>query len=138
MSLSLISGSSFCWFCLLLLLLPLLPLLPLLINSSLFLPFLSLSCRGHGGSTPKASEKLEYSQTDAIVEDIPSLVECVRKATGSPPRFYVTHSWGGVMLNSYFARFPDQIRTVQAVVNVGSKRRVTAQNLKVSFFVDLV
>jgi len=72
------------------------------------------------------------------VEDIPSLVEFVRKATGSPPRFYVTHSWGGVLLNSYFARFPDQARTAQAVVNVGSKRTVRAKNAEVSLYVDLV
>jgi len=67
------------------------------------------SCRGPGDSVPKLSEKIQYSQTDSIVEDIPALVEGVRKITGSPPRFYVTHSWGGVLLNSYFARFPDHV-----------------------------
>jgi len=95
------------------------------------------SCRGHGDSVPKLSEKIQYSQTDSIVEDIPALVEGVRKITGSPPRFYVTHSWGGVLLNSYFARFPDQVHVTQAVVNVGTKRRVMAQNLEVSLKVKL-
>jgi len=85
--------------------------------------------RGHGECTPKIRDKIPYSQNDSIVEDIPVYMESVKKLTGNYPNFIVTHSWGGVIFNSYLSRFPEMIKYIKAAVHFGSKRNIRTKNL---------
>ena len=78
--------------------------------------------RGRGGSIPKISANSEFGQTESILEDIPTMLNFIKTKIGKFPRFFVAHSWGGVLLNSYLARFPEQINQVDACVYFGTKR----------------
>ncbi|MBD1583783.1 alpha/beta fold hydrolase [Pseudoalteromonas sp. S16_S37] len=78
--------------------------------------------RGRGLSLPEISANSNYGQTEAIMEDIPAMLDYICKHSGGFPRFWVAHSWGGVLMNSYFARFCDAIEKVDACVYFGSKR----------------
>jgi predicted alpha/beta hydrolase len=78
--------------------------------------------RGRGKSLPAISANSQYGQTEAILEDIPAMVELIKQHSGEFPRFWVAHSWGGVLMNSYFARFVESIKQVDACVYFGTKR----------------
>ncbi|WMN62243.1 alpha/beta hydrolase (plasmid) [Pseudoalteromonas xiamenensis] len=78
--------------------------------------------RGRGKSIPNIGPGHSYGQTEAILEDIPTMLEGIKGLRGKYPRFWVAHSWGGVLMNSYFARFPEMISHVDACVYFGSKR----------------
>ncbi|CCQ10145.1 Esterase/lipase/thioesterase family protein [Pseudoalteromonas luteoviolacea B = ATCC 29581] len=78
--------------------------------------------RGRGKSEPNIASNHPYGQTESILEDIPTMLEGIKSRTGCYPKFWVAHSWGGVLLNSVFARFPNLVNTVDACVYFGSKR----------------
>lgn len=78
--------------------------------------------RGRGQSKPAISKHAKYGQTEAIIEDIPAYIKKITALEGKPAQYWVAHSWGGVLMNSVFARFPDYIDDVKACVYFGSKR----------------
>jgi predicted alpha/beta hydrolase len=78
--------------------------------------------RGRGESKPLISQESKYGQTESIVEDIPAFINEIIKLEGKKPDFWVAHSWGGVLMNSVFARFPSYLDDVNACVYFGSKR----------------
>ncbi len=78
--------------------------------------------RGRGESKPNINANSEYGQNEAIQEDIPHFLAEIARQTGKNPPYWVAHSWGGVLLNSYMARFPEVISTVSACAYFGSKR----------------
>ncbi|ESP94517.1 alpha/beta fold hydrolase [Pseudoalteromonas luteoviolacea] len=81
-----------------------------------------LDLRGRGESVPPISKGHDYGQTESIVEDVPAAVVFISKLLGERPKFWVAHSWGGVIMNSVFARFPEEIKYVDACAYFGSKR----------------
>lgn len=78
--------------------------------------------RGRGQSKPVISKHTKYGQTEAIVEDIPAFINKITELENRPAKYWVAHSWGGVLMNSAFARFPQYIDDVNACVYFGSKR----------------
>ena len=78
--------------------------------------------RGRGESYPAISAQSDYGQTEAIVEDIPAMLEFIKDKTGYFPKFWIAHSWGGVLLNSYLARTPEHKQFVSACAYFGTKR----------------
>ncbi len=78
--------------------------------------------RGRGESKPLIGPDSDYGQTEAIVEDMPAFINKITEHHGRFPEYWVAHSWGGVLMNSYFARFPEQIAKVRACAYFGSKR----------------
>lgn len=78
--------------------------------------------RGRGESRPAISPRSQYGQTEAITEDIPAYIAKIKELEGAPPAYWVAHSWGGVLMNSVFARFPDYINEVKACAYFGTKR----------------
>lgn len=78
--------------------------------------------RGRGKSRPAITRGHQYGQTEAILEDLPAMLDAIKANNGEYPTYWVAHSWGGVLMNSYFARFPKAIETVSACVYFGSKR----------------
>jgi len=78
--------------------------------------------RGRGESKPAISKSAVYGQTEAILEDIPAFINKIEQLEGYKPNYWVAHSWGGVLMNSVFARFPHYIDDVNACVYFGSKR----------------
>ncbi len=78
--------------------------------------------RGRGESKPAISKHANYGQSEAILEDIPAFLHKIKQLEGEPARYWVAHSWGGVLMNSVFARFPELITDVKACGYFGSKR----------------
>jgi len=95
-----------------------------------FAPFLAkngFNCfvadlRGRGQSKPNIDSNSDYGQTEAILEDIPAFINSIKKVTGTEPEYWVAHSWGGVLMNSYLVRHPEIIPKVKAIAYFGSKR----------------
>ncbi|WP_105169693.1 alpha/beta fold hydrolase [Pseudoalteromonas sp. T1lg23B] len=94
--------------------------------------------RGRGQSLPAISARSEYGQTESILEDIPAMLSYIEQHCGEFPRFWVAHSWGGVLMNSYFARFPSQVKKVDACVYFGSKRSLHNRHISKFFQANLI
>lgn len=94
--------------------------------------------RGRGGSTPAISRASSFGQTEAITEDIPAFIEYIVQVRGKVPQQWVAHSWGGVLLSSFLARFPEHRALVRSLVYFGSKRSVRVKNLHRLVKVDFV
>nr|WP_239032148.1 alpha/beta fold hydrolase [Pseudoalteromonas sp. MMG022] len=94
--------------------------------------------RGRGQSLPAISANSEYGQTESILEDIPAMLAYIEQHSGEFPRFWVAHSWGGVLMNSYFARFPSQVKKVDACVYFGSKRSLHNKHISKYFQANLI
>ncbi|TMO47907.1 alpha/beta fold hydrolase [Pseudoalteromonas ruthenica] len=77
---------------------------------------------GRGESKPSIGPGASYGQTEAICHEIPAFLSKITEHAGEFPRFWVAHSWGGVLFNSVFARFPEYIKKVSACAYFGSKR----------------
>jgi predicted alpha/beta hydrolase len=109
-----------------------------------FAPFLAkngfdvfaLDMRGKGESTPKVSKKTKQSQTDQIVIDIPACLTKIKELTNIDDVHFVGHSWGGVLLLAFFARFPET--KVKSAVFFGSKRRVSVLTFRRIFYIDIM
>lgn len=78
--------------------------------------------RGRGESIPKIDAEADYGQTESILHEIPEMLNFIERYTGSRAQYWIAHSWGGVLMNSVFARFPEEIPHVNACVYFGSKR----------------
>jgi len=98
--------------------------------------------RGHGESVPLISKKSKYGQFHHITEDIEAFTNKVFEITDAKKISFCAHSWGGVLINSYFARNPDKLSKVDKCAYFGSKRRVKGINkdklLKVHFMWGVV
>ncbi|KYL37286.1 MULTISPECIES: alpha/beta fold hydrolase [Pseudoalteromonas] len=94
--------------------------------------------RGRGESKPAICKQARYGQTEAIVEDIPAFIEKIEQLESKKPDFLVAHSWGGVLLNSVFARFPELINDIKACAYFGSKRSLFNNHPKKLFQANLI
>jgi predicted alpha/beta hydrolase len=94
--------------------------------------------RGRGKSTPPIGRGSSFGQTEAITEDIPAFVDAIVKLRGDVPQQWLAHSWGGVLLSSFLARFPAYLDRVSSLVYFGSKRTIRVKNSHVLLKVKLV
>ncbi len=92
--------------------------------------------RGKGESVPSIDSYSSYGQTEAITEEIPAFIETIRKIRGNVRQHWIGHSWGGVLLSSYLARFEVHRSMVKSMVFLGSKRQITVSNLKKFWMID--
>ncbi len=93
--------------------------------------------RGRGASRPRLNRSSHYGQTEAITEDIPALLNAIIDLRGEVPQHWLAHSWGGVLLSSYLARFPGHRRLVKSLVYFGTKRSVRVRNLHRLLMIDV-
>ncbi len=94
--------------------------------------------RGHGGSRPVISRESRYGQHEMICEDFPAMLRTVQNERNNIPVSVVAHSWGGVIVSSSLARFPEIRDTVSTLVYFGSKRVVQARNIQKFMKIDLM
>ncbi len=93
--------------------------------------------RGIGESTPKIGPHCRHGQTESIKEDIPALIEFVKRHSGQSHIHMAAHSWGGVNINSCLLRRPDLIPSVLSNIYFGSKRSVRAKTLNRYLMINL-
>lgn len=94
--------------------------------------------RGRGNSSPRISRHSHYGQTEQITEDIPALLGFIRQQRGPVKQHWIAHSWGGVLLNSYWARFPEFHGLVHSMTFIASKRVIHVKSLKKILVMDLI
>lgn len=96
--------------------------------------------RGHGMSRPALSADSRYGQHEMIMEDIPQLMDAVVEARGGGIEkiFMVAHSWGGVLVLSSLARFPELAKRCAGIVYFASKRSIRVWNLDRILKVSLI
>lgn len=80
--------------------------------------------QGRGESTPTMSKKSLYGQVDVIKTDIPLSLAKIKEIKGDVPVYAAAHSWGGVLLLAYMARFEHQIKNA---VLFGVKRYISVR-----------
>ncbi|WP_440056763.1 alpha/beta fold hydrolase (plasmid) [Pseudoalteromonas sp. T1lg65] len=78
--------------------------------------------RGRGGSVPHIDKNADYGQTESILHEIPAMLDHIENLIGKRAEYWVAHSWGGVLMNSVFARYPKEIESVKACAYFGTKR----------------
>lgn len=92
--------------------------------------------RGKGKSTPRINRRSAFGQYEAITEDIPRLLERIHDLSGGQPIHLMAHSWGGVLLLAWYARFQGTY-PVRSMVFFGSKRKIYIRSLKKFLMVDI-
>ncbi|MFQ3212533.1 MAG: alpha-beta hydrolase superfamily lysophospholipase [Marivirga sp.] len=92
--------------------------------------------RGKGLSVPSIDASSNFGQKEAIMEDMPNLINGIHGLSGKKPVHIIAHSWGGVITLSYLARF--SYPELKGVVFFGSKRDVRVQSPKRWLNVDLL
>lgn len=93
--------------------------------------------RGRGKSSPSIADDPNHDQHDQITRDIPCFINYVAERTGQPVHA-IAHSWGGVLLASSLARFPELCERIASQICFGTKRSVRVQNPEKWFKVDLI
>jgi predicted alpha/beta hydrolase len=94
--------------------------------------------RGKGGSTPPIDARAAHGQTEMIREDVPALHAAVRRLSGNQPVHWVSHSWGGVLLNSALLRHPGLIPEVATLVHFAAKLSIHVRNVHKLVEIDLM
>lgn len=93
--------------------------------------------RGKGESKPKVSKKLKHSQTELITVDIPKSLDKIKEITGKEEFHFVSHSWGGVILYAFLARFSKEYKVKSQVMFAG-KRRISVISPKRILHADII
>lgn len=98
--------------------------------------------RGRGQSIPPINRDSKFGQTETITEDIPAFINKIIEIRGNTKQHWVAHSWGGVLLASYFSRFSEHRNLVKSMVFFGTKRIISVFNwekfLKINIFWNIV
>lgn len=92
--------------------------------------------RGKGDSTPHVNSKSKASQTDTILEEIPFIIDQIKQISGCREIMLGGHSWGGVLLLSYFASCHEP-QNVKGMFFFGTKRRISIRNFEKFRVIDL-
>ena len=94
--------------------------------------------RGKGGSQPLIDRHARHGQSEMIGVDLPALHAAVLHHAQASQVHWVSHSWGGVVMNSCLLRYPALIAQVSSVVHFAAKRSVRVRNLQRRIEIDLM
>lgn len=92
---------------------------------------------GKGASRPKIARGFDHSQRDFLERDLNLYAEAIRRIHPEAPLRAAAHSWGGVLLLAWMARFAKDIPLGPAVF-FASKRRISVMGARRLFMVDAV
>lgn len=105
--------------------------------SSLGFPCYILDMRGRGYSRPSLNSESSFSQREIFNYDIPDAINFIKKKHNREINV-VTHSWGGVLINSFLLRHIDHSKMIKSIVHLAAKRRVGVINLHRIFHIDII
>lgn len=91
---------------------------------------------GRGLSMPPIDKNNKSSQTTAILSEIPLLKSFIAEIKNNQPQHWVAHSWGGVLMLAYIARFGSS--DIASMSFFATKRRIAVVHPERIFKVDLV
>jgi pimeloyl-ACP methyl ester carboxylesterase len=92
---------------------------------------------GRGLSEPRISRSSRHGQWESITQEIPAYIEMIRSRTRDQGQVWMAHSWGGVLLLSVLARFPEYRKLVRGIVFFATKRSVRVRNRETFVRLDL-
>lgn len=93
---------------------------------------------GKGLSRPHVSKGFDVNQADLINSFIPALFRFVKDRHQERKLNWITHSWGGTLLNAALIRHPGLAIGTGSVFHTGAKRRIRVQNPEKWFKIDLI
>ena len=96
-----------------------------------------LDLRARGKSHPSLKDNFRFDQNDMLNEDFPTIFEFIKNCSQKPFSL-VSHSWGGVLINTFLLENPTWIPEINSMVHVSTKRRVSVFNLNRLFYIDLM
>jgi len=91
--------------------------------------------RGRGESSPSISKHSNFGLTESIKEEIPAFFSEIKKLRGDVPQHWMAHSWGGILMLCFIARYPN-VQKVSSMVFFGTKRRIKIKGWKKFWLVD--
>jgi predicted alpha/beta hydrolase len=94
--------------------------------------------RGHGESKPTIGRGFDYGHWEVINEDFPALTQALKERRGTAPQTWMSHSWGGFMMLSYFAKYANTCTNVKAMAFFGARRLVSVHSVEKYFKIDLI
>lgn len=94
--------------------------------------------RGKGKSFPSAnSGKVKGGQFEIIMSDLPEVINKINELKGSGSNIHLmAHSWGGVLISSWFARFGMKNPNIKSITFFACKRKIYVQNPRRWLMVD--
>lgn len=93
--------------------------------------------RGRGKSLPAINSQSTFGQHETITCDIALFLEKIQRF--NPQKMHlIAHSWGGVLISSFLARYPKWLDKVHSKTCFGTKRVVTAKTLEAYFKLGLM
>lgn len=106
-----------------------------------------LDTAGRGLSLPKITRDFSLGQGEVIREQLPLVQQfildlhqqtCQSSNAVAPSKVHwCAHSWGGVLMASSLARYPQLQQSVRSLLTFGSKRTIRVQSFKKWLMVDL-
>lgn len=88
--------------------------------------------RGRGKSLPAINSQSTFGQHETITCDIALFLEKIQSI--NPQKMHlIAHSWGGVLISSFLARYPKWLDKVHSKTCFGTKRVVTAKTMEAYF-----
>lgn len=97
-----------------------------------------LDLRARGQSKPALDDCEDFNQHTMLDQDIPAVLEFVKEKCKTNKFCFASHSWGGVLVNSFFLKSPQWIPLCVRNVHISTKRRVGVLNLERFFYIDLM
>ena len=92
--------------------------------------------RGKGLSTPSLASNPEHGQWELINKDIPLFIDFIKNKTQQKIHI-ISHSWGGVLLKSFLARYPNKVNDIGRLAFFGTKRTIHQKHLEKRFKIDV-
>ena len=93
--------------------------------------------RGRGKSRPAINSTSTFGQYEAITRDIPLFLEKIQHLNSQKVHL-IAHSWGGVLITSFLARYPQWLAKVHTKTCFGTKRVVTVKTFEAYFKLGLM
>jgi predicted alpha/beta hydrolase len=94
--------------------------------------------RGKGKSWPALGPKSKFGYHEAINEDLLAILKRVNKKSPNKTQTWISHSMGGVLLMSCFARYADQLVAPKQIVHFGTRRCVRSNSLRKRVLIDFL
>jgi predicted alpha/beta hydrolase len=94
--------------------------------------------RGKGKSWPSLGPRSTYGYHEAINEDLPAVLKRVASRTHGKPQTWISHSAGGVLLMSCYARHANELPTPKQIVHFGTRRYVSSESFRKRLLIDFL
>ena len=83
--------------------------------------------RGRGESRPPVKRGTNYGNPETILDDMPLILNAIQEIKGNGPMHWMAHSWGGIQMLCFLARFPET--PVSSMVFFSAVRLKRVKNL---------